>query len=162
MKCRYCKGSCIKKGKQNGRQRYFCKTCSRYQQRLYTKPLLENKYDKMTCILNNEGMGISSISRILGISKSSVQRILERISSRIQKPIFRESNQNYEIDELRAYIGIKKQECWVTYAINKTSGAVIDLIVGRRTKDNLKEVVNTVLNLSPNRIYTNGLIFTKA
>jgi len=107
--------------------------------------------------LNNEGMGISSISRILDISKSSVQRIILRLSSMIQKPVFSEYNETYEIDELRTYVGNKKNESWVIYAINKANGNIIDLVVGRRTKENIRKVVDTILSYSPKRIYTDGL-----
>ncbi len=40
----------------------------------------EEKYEWVKQ-LNNEGCGISSISRLLEISKSSVQRLIERIAS---------------------------------------------------------------------------------
>jgi IS1 family transposase len=153
----YCKKDCYKKGKRNGIQRYQCKHCKKYQQQQYARQMIpEHKYEWVKN-LNNEGNGISSISRLLLISKSSVQRIIIRISSKIQKTAYEEENQNYEIDELRTYCGNKTNECWVMYAINKTTGKVIDFVVGRRTKDNIKQVVINVLKLHPKRIYTDGL-----
>ena len=61
------------------------------------------------------------------------------------------------MDELRTYCENKKKECWIMYAISKTTGKVIDFCVGKRTKSNIECVVNTVLELSPKRIYTDGL-----
>ena len=53
-------------------------------------------------------MGISSISRILHVSKSSVQRIIIKFS--ILKPLISERNQVYEIDELRNLKVIRKMK----------------------------------------------------
>jgi len=107
--------------------------------------------------LNNAGVGISSILRLLNISKSDVQRIIEKLAMHKIKPIFTEQNQKYELDELRTYVGNKGNQSWVIYAINKSTGKVINLVVGRRTKENIRKVVNTILSLNPKRIYTDGL-----
>lgn len=55
-------------------------------------------------------MGISSISRILRVSKSSVQRIIVKFNKAILKPMISESNQVYEIDELRNLKVIRKMK----------------------------------------------------
>ena len=116
MKCIYCKKQCIKKGKYNTIQRYQCKHCRKYQQLKYIRPVIpEHKYGWLVK-LNNEGCGISSISRLLQITKSSVQRIIIRIASKIQIPVNNEYNQTYEIDGLRTYCGNKTNECWIMYA----------------------------------------------
>ena len=157
MKCFYCKKDCYKKGKRNGIQRYQCKHCKKYQQQKYIRQIIpEHKYEWVKN-LNNEGCGISSIGRLLCISKSSVQRIIIRVASKIQKPVYKEEHQSYEMDELRTYCGNKTNECWIMYAINKTTGKVIDFVVGRRTKTNIKQVIDNVLQLNPKRIYTDGL-----
>ena len=92
MKCVYCQGDCIKKGKIKKIQRYQCKLCKRTQQKEYTKlRISEEKYQwvrKLTC----EGCGISSISRLLHIAKSSVQRVIERVASKIIMPKYEEEN----------------------------------------------------------------------
>jgi IS1 family transposase/transposase-like protein len=157
MKCAYCKSKCIKKGKYKTIQRYQCKHCKKYQQQRYSRPVIpEHKYEWVKN-LNNEGCGISSIGRLLSVAKSSVQRIIIRISSKIPKTVYNEYNQSYEIDELRTYCGNKRNECWIMYAINKTTGNIIDFVVGRRTKENIKQIIISVLNLTPKRIYTDGL-----
>lgn len=109
MECIYCKGQCIKKGKQKNIQRYQCKECKKYQQTCYTKaPIAAEKYEWVKK-LNNEGCGISSIGRLLSISKSSVQRLIERMAKNIQNPVFCEENQSYEVDELKTYCHNKKK-----------------------------------------------------
>jgi insertion element IS1 protein InsB len=147
----------MKKGKRNGIQRYQCLKCNKYQQEKYTKALLSEDTYSWVIKLNNEGCSISSISRLLKISKSSVQRIIERVALPLKMPIYSENNQVYEIDEMRTFCKQKKKECWVIYGINKATGAIIELVVGRRTKENVKRITNAILKLNPKRIYTDGL-----
>lgn len=161
MNCKYCNRKCVKKGKRSGKQRYRCSNCMKYQLRTYKKTRIDDSKVDFLRKLNNEGVGISSISRLLNISKSSVQRVIKRLYNQIQQPVFNESNQSYEIDELRTYVGSKSNECWVIYAINKLNGVVIEMTVGRRTKENIRKVVNTVLSLNPKRIFTDGLVTYK-
>ncbi len=157
MKCIYCSGECIKTGKKRGIQRYRCKHCGKTQQEHYSKPRISEDKQKWVKKLTCEGCGIGSIGRLLQISKSSVQRIIKHIASRITIPELKEKDQQYEIDELRTYCGNKNNELWVIYAINKHSGQVVDYCVGRRTKENVKKVVESVLKLNPRKIYTDGL-----
>ncbi len=107
--------------------------------------------------MNNEGVGIRAMSRLLKISWSSVQRKLIFLNNQIKKPVLIETNQEYEIDELRTYIGNKENECWIVYAINKSTRQVIDFAVGRRTTENIKQVTASVLCLNPGRIFTDRL-----
>ncbi len=162
MECKYCKSECIKKGKRRGIQRYQCKHCKRnYQESISKHKINTYKYESVRN-LTREGSSISSISRLLKISKSSVQRIIERIATKIKKREYQEKDQTYEMDELRTYCGNKKNESWVSYAINKTTGKVIAFCVGRRTKENLKKVIDRVLCLQPKKIYTDGLNIYKS
>ncbi|HAD97189.1 MAG TPA: IS1 family transposase [Cryomorphaceae bacterium] len=107
--------------------------------------------------LNNEGMGVRSISRVLDIPKTTVSRILLSVSQKLKAPIFTEQGHEYEVDELRTFFGSKKNECWICYAINRKTKRIIDFIVGRRTKENIAKVVRRVLSLSPTKIYTDRL-----
>ena len=157
MKCIYCGSSCIKRGKIKEIQRYQCKRCNRFQQERYTKTVIPQEKYQWTKYLTCEGCGISSISRLLKITKSSVQRIIARLASKVKIPLPDEIHQSYEMDELRTYCKNKTSECWVMYSINKYTGKVIDLVVGRRTKENLGKVVKSVLSHSPKRIYTDKL-----
>ncbi|OFX21616.1 MAG: hypothetical protein A2033_15085 [Bacteroidetes bacterium GWA2_31_9] len=156
MECKYCKSKCIKKGIRNKIQRFRCVCCNKYQQLCYSYNTSKKDF-VLIKTLNNEGVGISSISRIMKIPKTTVQRLIEIISRTLKKPELTETNQSYEIDELRTYVGNKKNESWLMYAINKSSGVVVDFAVGRRTKENLKKVVTSVIRLNPKKIYTDGL-----
>lgn len=157
MKCKYCNSECIKKGQRAGIQRYQCKNCNKYQQESYHKPIIAEEKYQWTKRLNNEGCGISSISRLLKISKSSVQRLIQRLSIRIIKPDHSEYMHKYEIDEIKTFCGNKKNECWIMYALDSSNGAIVDFCVGRRTKENLSKITNTVLALTPKRVYTDRL-----
>jgi len=162
MKCAECHGECVKIGKVKNVQRYKCKECGKTQQKRYSKPpIKEEKYESVRN-LTREGNSICGIARLLHISKSSVQRIIERIASAIKKREYQEENQTYEMDELRTFCGNKKNETWVCYVINKTTGKVIACCVGRRTKENLKKVIDRVLCLNPKKIYTDGLNIYKS
>ena len=157
MNCIYCGYSCIKRGKSGNVQRYKCKSCKKSQQTIYTKLRISQEKYKWTVKLNNEGCGISNIARLLEISKSSVQRLIERIAADMQIPQLNEYGQSYEIDELRTFVGTKKNELWLIYAINRKSKQVIDFCVGRRTKENIAKVVATLLKLQPKHIYSDQL-----
>ena len=153
MKCRYCRKTCIKKGIRNGVQKCQCKHCKKHQQANYKKHRIKHWKYLWVSRLNNENSGISSIGRLLKISKTSVLRLLKQSQSKIPKPVFTEKNQSYEIDELRTYCETKTNEVWIVYAINRKTKQIIDFFVGRRTKENIKKVVDFVLELNPKHIF---------
>jgi len=72
IECKYCSTTCIKKGFYKSTQRLFCKTCQRYQQKNYEYKICTRQDEEMIVTLNNEGVGISSIARITGVSKANV------------------------------------------------------------------------------------------
>ena len=92
MECRYCSTKCIKTGKKRGIQRYRCKSCGKTQQKKYTKPRIEKEKHQWVRQLTCEDCGISSISRLLHITKSSVQRGIERVASKMVMPKYKEEN----------------------------------------------------------------------
>lgn len=108
-------------------------------------------------MLTLEGMSISSISRVLAIPKSSICRLLLQAAKKIHSPELKNTNEQFEIDELKTFIGNKGNECWICYAIERSTRRVVHFIVGRRTKRNIKKVIQAVLSLSPGKIYTDGL-----
>ena len=157
MKCKYCRKQCVKKGIRNGVQKYRCKHCKKYQQAVYKKHRIKQWKHNRVSKLNNENVGISSIGRLLKMSRTSVLMLLKQEKAKKGKPIFKEKNQSYEIDELRTYCGSKAKEVWIIYAINRKTKKIIDFFVGRRTKENVKKVTDSVLELSPKRIYSDKL-----
>ena len=156
MKCIHCNHLCIKKGFSGLTQRYQCKNCKKYQQKDYS---YQRVWDQAEVVmrLNNEGLGVRSMSRILTIPKTTICRMIEKIGMKIRYAEQNEEQQEYELDELYTYVGNKKNECWIMYAINKATRKVIECVVGKRTTENIKRVVEKVLALKPNKIYTDFL-----
>ena len=157
MNCKYCNNRCIKKGYNKNVQRILCKTCNRYQQENYTYNLCTKENEQMIIKLNNEGVGISSISRITGLSKANVVNKINAIAFKTEKPLIKEEQQEYEVDELYTYVKNKSNPCYVIYALNKSSKKVIDFFVGSRTKENINKVITSVKALNPKKIFTDKL-----
>ena len=61
------------------------------------------------------------------------------------------------MDEMQTFVGNKDNEQWLIYAIDKGSRKVVDILVGRRTKENIKKIVDRVLIYQPKRICTDKL-----
>lgn len=72
MVCKYCKGRCIKKGFPNGKQNYQCKSCKKNQQKEYVYRMCTSQDEQWLVKYNNEGMSISSMGRLTGISKANI------------------------------------------------------------------------------------------
>lgn len=157
MKCQYCKGSCIKKGCYKRRQLYRCSSCGKYQRSTYLKKRINEEQIDLVRVWNNEGAGVSSMSRVLKMSKSSVLRKLLLLEKQVTKKRIIETNQEYEVDELYTYTGNKKNECWIIYAMNKATRQVIDFVVGKRTSENVRKVIDALNVLNPKRIFTDRL-----
>ena len=100
----------------------------------YSERKINPAQQKMIMLLSNEGCSISSIARIIEFSKTSVARIIEKLAgiSKFISPD--ETNCEYEVDELRTFVGNKKNESWVMYALNKATKKVAAFTVGKRTK----------------------------
>jgi IS1 family transposase len=159
MNCIYCGNPCKKAGKQKktGIQRHQCRHCKKYQQSDYNRPRIPEYLYHWTHILSNEGCGVSSISRVLSIARSSVQRLKERLEKQLELPRFTKKGCSYELDEMKTYCGKKKNESWLIYAIEKNTRRIVSFTVGRRTRENIKKVVDEVMSLSPKHIYTDRL-----
>lgn len=61
------------------------------------------------------------------------------------------------MDELHTYIGSKKQECWIIYALERQSKKVVAFSIGRRSSENIAQVTQKVLRRAPKVIYTDKL-----
>ncbi len=159
MECKHCSSACIKVGKQaNGNQKYRCKSCFKYQQKRYryNACLIQDRRSYFIK-LHNEGNGIRGLSRILNISCNTVMKWKINYATDISSPVYHAHNHTYEIDELCSYIKHKRSQIWVMYIFDTTLKKVVDFKVGSRTKENLKTLIDQVLNKSPKRIGTDGL-----
>jgi len=160
MNCTNCsKSTLIRKGKRGLHQRFQCKTCGKYQQSSYCTRRYNEGDDKRITLLNAEGVGIRSMSRILEYSVSTILRRILYLRSKITKPIYCETNQVYELDEVCTYIGKNKPSnyCWIAYAINRKTHQVMDITFGSRSSANLGKVVSTLKSLNPSKIITDRL-----
>ena len=109
-------------------------------------------------LLNNNSCGIRSISRILKISTGKVIRSIKKSwqdKKKLRRAIL--LGREYELDEMKTYIGNKKKEYWIVYAIDRVTREVIDFKVGKRTNKTLKKVIDTMLLAGAKKIYTDNL-----
>lgn len=157
MKCKKCDNKSVKNGKQNGRQRFFCKSCkySFQEKYVYTSYTVSDKRIKVLLI---NGCGINGISRILEISPTTVITRIKRIAREIQKPNFIPTGKEYQIDELATYISYKKRRIWITYALQKDNRAIIDFAVGTRSLKSMRPVTETVILSQPKQVFTDKYI----
>lgn len=158
MKCKKCNSEKItKNGKsRNGEQRYKCKICLnsfqinfRYQS--YTIS------DKQIIILTKEGCGIRSTSRILEIHPTTVLRRILKIANKIKRPYPILKGKTYQVDEMFTYVKNKKNKICIAYSYEPKTRNIIDFVVGRRNKTNLRKVCETLVLSDAEKIYTDKL-----
>jgi IS1 family transposase len=107
--------------------------------------------------LNNEGVGISGIARLTGMSKANVVGKIKRMSGKALPEELVENGQEYEMDEVQTFIGKKENRCYLIYAINKRTKRVVDFVIGARTKENLDKIISKIKKLNPKSIFTDKL-----
>ena|SRR5665213_2929231 len=133
--CKNCKtGRCVKAGLQaNGKQKWKCKICFKYQQSTYSYQgyVISDEIIKRFIA---EGVGLRSMSRLLRISCTTIIKRIRAIAKDISPPPLFKANQVYEVDEMHTFIFSKVRECWITYAIERTTKQVVDFRTGGRTK----------------------------
>jgi insertion element IS1 protein InsB len=158
MLCKHCKSNCIRKGKRNNIQKYRCKICGKYSQERYIYRSYGAHINIEIVLFVKEGLGISSIARIQQISpKTVISRIL-KIGNRAQCPFPYMQGKSYDVDEMQTYVGNRETgETYIAYALERDTGYIVSLVVGRRTKLNLSSVIHTLLLRNAHRIFTDGL-----
>lgn len=156
MLCRFCNNSCIRKGWSKNTQKYRCKACLKHQRKhdVYQSYLIT---PQQIVKLTKESCGIRSIGRILTISPTTVISRILKIAAQVHRPSPISFGQAYQLDELFTYVGNKNNRVCIAYSLNPTKGEVIDLVVGRRNKTNLKRIVSTLLLSGAKQIATDKL-----
>jgi insertion element IS1 protein InsB len=156
--CMYC--SCdnlIKSGKTtNEKQRYLCKNCGNRFIENYTYQAYQPQINKAIIQLNNEGVGIRSISRILKISTTTLLKRILFIADSIPNPPIVKC-QTYEVDEMRTFVQKKSRLIWIVYALERSTKSVVSFNVGARTNRTLNVVLKTLQFAEAKRIYTDKL-----
>lgn len=156
MECTICKGECIKWGAGSGKQRYRRNSCKRTCYKNYSYKAYCPQTNRQIALLLTEGCGISSISRIMDISAVTVIKRILFIASGIKKPPVA-MGKTYEADELKTYVRKKDNEQWIVYAIDRDTRGVVDFRVGKRSKRNIKPVIETLLLSEATKVYTDKL-----
>jgi insertion element IS1 protein InsB len=162
MECSSCKRATVKNGKsKNGTQRYVCKACKKCFQQNYVYAGCQWFINGQVATLVREGCGIRSIGRILKISCTTVIGRIKSIAKSTVRlfPILQ--GKEYEVDEMRTYIGNKKRLYWVVYALRRDTKEVIDFKVGKRNSKTLNRVLDTVHLSEPKKVHTDRLSLYK-
>ena len=158
MECKKCNSkNCIKKGLRGTKQRFYCKDCESYFQSEYIYQASKSEVNEFVVSLLKEGCGVRSIARILSISSKTVLSRILKISNQIRIPYFNKFGCKFEVDEMFIKISNGKSQNWLIYAIEQKTKNVVGFIVGSRSSENLKHVIDKVLLLNPKRIYTDRL-----
>ena len=63
---------------------------------------------------------------MLGIAVGTVSSRIQLLAKAIRPPSFEEKKATFEVDELWTYIGSKRNEYWIAYALDRKTRQVID------------------------------------
>ncbi len=159
MECTNCKKLCIKKGfnKSNG-QKYFCKHCNKNQLMSYVNKACEYNTNKMIVTLLCNGCGIRDMSRIMAISSTTVIKRIKKLAHQIILPSLFYIGKNYEVDELKTFVIKKENGYWVCCALEKETGTIVSMSVGKRNKGTLKKTLAPILQSTPTKIHSDRLL----
>jgi len=157
IKCNFCNSKCIKNGFQsNGNQRYKCCVCHKKQQSNYEYNAYRRNLNQEIILFTKEGLGIRSTARILKISTTTLLKRIVAIAKNIKLPNI-SKGKIYEVDEMRTYIGHKRNFIWLVYALEKDSKNVVSFTIGKRTNKTLSCVLDTLKLSEAKKIFTDRL-----
>jgi insertion element IS1 protein InsB len=157
MKCIHCESLCVKKGFQkNGKQKYRCSGCKKYQQLRYTYKACQALVNDELVKMVKRSCGIRDIAFIKQISTTTVMNRIKIIADKIKAPLFFTSLGDYEMDEMHTCIWAdnRKTETYIAYAIHKQSRSVVNFTVGGRDSETLGQTINKILLNNPKSIRT--------
>ncbi|WP_344825126.1 IS1 family transposase [Rurimicrobium arvi] len=149
-----CGGSYIRHGySSSGKLRMICKKCRTTRVNEYSYRAYHSDIDKQIVVFVKEGLGIRSIARILKISTATLLRRIRRIAAILRPPYIFKGRQ-YEVDEIKTFVGSKKRKIWIAYALERESRQVVSFKVGSRNNATLKTVLQTLFLSEAKTIYT--------
>jgi insertion element IS1 protein InsB len=100
MECNYCSEKCTKAGKhKNSVQKYYCKACKKYQQKLYQYNVYKKDVKDLIPKLLCNSVGIRGIARVLTIAINTVVATIKKIAASIGKPSISLTGKTIEVDE---------------------------------------------------------------
>ena len=95
------------------------------------------------------GSGISDIAYVLSISQTCVLQLLEAQAGVELKPR-QSSYDRVQVDELYSFVGSKKKKVWILYAYCADTKEILALIMGKRSKKTVKDLLNRMKNIQVN------------
>ncbi|AEA42437.1 IS1 transposase [Fluviicola taffensis DSM 16823] len=104
------------------------------------------QFNKQIIQLTNEGLGIRSTARVLGIAPSTVIRKILAIADGIVPPRISNGLERIQVDEVHTFIQNKDREIYIIYSWDQELKRALSLAVGTRSKVNLRSVVNPLLS----------------
>jgi IS1 family transposase len=105
-----------------------------------------------------EGCGILNTARLMGIAKGTVLRRIRKIAARLKPPKDFKEGLDYELNELHAWVGGKRDEkTYVSHAIERKTRQVVDFAVGPRSKETIGKLTGKLKELKPHRVHTDKL-----
>ena len=139
-----------------GKQRYQCKKCKKTFIKDYSYQAYKADINSRITTYVKEGLGIRSISRVIGVSTNTVMSRIKIIAANIESPLIG-FGEEYEVDELCSFIGSKTRRIWIVIALRKDTRKVLVFKVGNRTKVTIKNVIDTLLLAKSKKIHTDRL-----
>lgn len=147
----------VKNGRtRTGKQQFRCKNCGKHFIGFYSYCAYKSDINSQIIVLVKEGVGIRGIARILKISTSTLLRRIRSIASKLRPPYILKGKQ-YEVDEIKTFVGNKRRKIWIAYALERESRQVVSFKVGSRTHATLKTVLQTLFLSEAKTIYTDKL-----
>ncbi len=108
---------------------------------------------KLTC----NGSGIRDISRVLEISAKTVIQRIKKLAGLTVIPSTYIKGKTYEADELKTYVAKKENEHWVCCTLEKESGKIMSMSVGKRNKETLRKALTSIVLSEPKKIHSDKL-----
>ncbi|MFM7021999.1 MAG: IS1 family transposase [Flavobacteriales bacterium] len=156
--CKFCNSACVRYGKdQLGCQRYRCKTCFKIQKTEYKYNACAIDIERGIIKGIRNGLGMRGLSDMLEVSVNTLKKRILLMSKTLNAGII-PMRKTYQVDELKTYIGKKKNEYWVAYAYCEETKSVIDITVGKRANKTLKKLIDTLLLSEAKKIKTDKLM----
>ena len=119
--------------------------CHRKQQADYSYQAYIPELNRTISEYTKEGVRIRGIARLLEISTTTPIRRIVSISKNITAPHVT-ANAGYEVDEVKTFVGRKKDHIRVVYALNCADKSVVCFSVGPRTNETLSKVADKLAN----------------
>lgn len=155
MQCPKCESSKhVKDGIVKNKQRYKCKECSfRYTvlKKSTEKPL---HLKRLALQLYLEGLGFSSIGRVLNVSNVSILNWIKAFGEQVENLRTNDPVNFIEIDEMHTYIGSKKNYQWIWIAVDRYGKKFINVVIGDRSSATGKELWLAVESQSDGKVAT--------